>query len=947
MANLETEPSSLSLAFMEDLYEKFLERPDSIPADWRAYFTQLPGNGGPAPAPAPPRETCARRKWFQADWKDALKCQICGRDIDLAAMQHKVDKLIRNYRVRGHRVAAVDPLESPVPQLEELAPAYFGFTDHDMDLPFSTTTLAAEGTLTLAEIIERLRNTYCRSIGVQYMHIDDLDLREWLQERMERTENRMALSRDEQLRILTRLTDAVIFEEFIQKKYVGAKRFSLEGAESLIPLLDLAIEKAGQYQINEIVIGMAHRGRLNVLTNILGKSPGRIFSEFDDKHPELHMGGGDVKYHLGHHSDWTTATGHKLHLALCFNPSHLEFVNPVAMGRVRAKQDRLGDVNRAGGMCLLIHGDAAFAGEGVVQESLNLSQLEGYRIGGTIHVVVNNQIGFTTVPVEGRSSVYATDVAKMLQIPIFHVNGEDPEAVAQVIDLAMEFRREFQRDVVIDMYCYRRHGHNETDEPSFTQPLLYAKINRRRSVREGYLEHLLKLGEITRAEADEIAERRRAVLEKEFTASRSEEEEQAREDRTRNPNRKSVLGSLWSRYFGGFEKNAPDPDTGVARETLGAYLERLAEVPAGFHLHPKARRMLDARKAMAAGGQPLDWAAGEALAYASLAAEGVRVRMSGQDSQRGTFSHRHAVLVDTDDGHTYMPLQHIAPDQGPVDIVNSPLSEAGVLGFEYGYSCAYPDGLVIWEAQFGDFANAAQVLIDQGISSAEDKWGALSGLVLLLPHGFEGMGPEHSSARLERFLMLGAEDNIQVVYPTTPAQFFHCLRRQVLRPWRKPLFVMTPKSLLRHPNVVSPLEDLTHGRFQRILPDAMGIQGGRAKRVLLCSGKIYYELAEEREKRGRDDVALVRIEQLYPLREEYLEDALRSYPDGTDMVWVQEEPQNMGAWWQWRVRFCDRLLGRWPLRGVYRAPSASPATGSAASHRLEQRLLLDEAFADL
>ncbi len=947
MDNLETEPSSLSLEFMEDLYERFLDQPDSISDDWREYFNQLLGNGGQSHIPPAPRATCARQTWFKPDWKNALKCQICGRDIDLAAMQHKVDKLIRNYRVRGHRIAAVDPLESPITQLEELDPGYFGFTQHDMDLKFSTTTLAAEGVMTLAEIIQRLRNTYCRSIGVQYMHIDDLGLREWLQERMERTENRIQLSREEQLRILTRLTDAVIFEEFIQKKYVGAKRFSLEGAESLIPLLDLAIEKAGQYEINEIVIGMAHRGRLNVLANILGKSPAQIFSEFDDKHPELHMGGGDVKYHLGHHSDWTASNGHKLHLALCFNPSHLEYVNPVAMGRVRAKQDRMGDVNREGGMCLLIHGDAAFSGEGIVQESLNLSQLEGYRVGGTIHVIVNNQIGFTTLPEEGRSSVYATDVAKMLQIPIFHVNGEDPEAVAQVISLAMEFRRKFQRDVVIDMYCYRKHGHNESDEPGFTQPLLYSKIKQRRSVREGYLEHLLKLGGITPEEADEIAERRRAILEEEFTAARSEEEERDREEKKRNPKRHSVLGRIWSQYSGGFEKDAPDPETGVSRDALVSYLRALGKIPGDFNLHPKAKRILDTRKAMAAGEQTLDWAAGEALAYASLAAEGVRVRMSGQDSQRGTFSHRHAALVDTRDGHTYVPLQHIAENQGPVEIFNSPLSEAGVLGYEYGYSCAYPDGLVLWEAQFGDFANAAQVLIDQGISSAEDKWGALSGIVLLLPHGFEGMGPEHSSARLERFLMMGAEDNIQVVYPTTPAQFFHCLRRQVVRPWRKPLIVMTPKSLLRHPKVVSSLDDLSRGRFQRILPDEKGIQGESVKRVLLCSGKVYYDLAEEREKRERDDVAIVRVEQLYPLQERYIEEALQVYPDNTDVVWVQEEPQNMGAWWQWRVRFCDRLLGRWPLRGIYRAASASPATGSAASHRLEQSLLVEGAFADL
>jgi len=933
MANLETEPSSLSLAFMEDLYEKFLERPDSIPADWRAYFTQLPGNGGPAPAPAPPRETCARRKWFQADWKDALKCQICGRDIDLAAMQHKVDKLIRNYRVRGHRVAAVDPLESPVPQLEELAPAYFGFTDHDMDLPFSTTTLAAEGTLTLAEIIERLRNTYCRSIGVQYMHIDDLDLREWLQERMERTENSMALSRDEQLRILTRLTDAVIFEEFIQKKYVGAKRFSLEGAESLIPLLDLAIEKAGQYQINEIVIGMAHRGRLNVLTNILGKSPGRIFSEFDDKHPELHMGGGDVKYHLGHHSDWTTATGHKLHLALCFNPSHLEFVNPVAMGRVRAKQDRLGDVNRAGGMCLLIHGDAAFAGEGVVQESLNLSQLEGYRIGGTIHVVVNNQIGFTTVPVEGRSSVYATDVAKMLQIPIFHVNGEDPEAVAQVIDLAMEFRREFQRDVVIDMYCYRRHGHNEGDEPSFTQPLLYRAIEKRKSVRDGYLSRLLELGEITREEADLIAREQTKQLDEELSVARSD-------DYVAKP---QTHPGVWKGYVGGRDAELPEVPTTAYQAHLADLLEVQTRLPADFRPHPKIERLLETRREMARGAKPLDWAAGESLAIASLAEMGYRVRLSGQDSTRGTFSQRHAVLHDYQDGHRYTPLQHVTKGQGPVEIINSPLSEAGVLGFEYGYSLDCPHGLVMWEAQFGDFVNAAQVIIDQFIASAETKWKRLSGLVLLLPHGFEGMGPEHSSARLERFLALSAECNMQIMVPSTPAQIFHALRRQVLRPWRKPLVVMTPKSLLRHPQAVSSLADCALGEFQKVIPDIQperpDVQG-----VLICSGKLYYELATERHELGREDVAIVRMEQLYPLPMDRLKAALAPYPDGTPVYWVQEEPENMGAWRFLLARFGGELFDRLPFSGIYRRASPSPATGSASSHKMEQKELLMQAF---
>jgi 2-oxoglutarate dehydrogenase E1 component len=585
-------------------------------------------------------------------------------------------------------------------------------------------------------------------------------------------------------------------------------------------------------------------------------------------------------------------------------------------------------------MTLLIHGDAAFIGEGVVQETLNMSRVAGYTVGGTLHVIVNNQIGFTTPPSQGRSAMYATSVAKMLPAPIFHVNGEDPEAVAQCVLLALEFRAKFKLDVVIDMYGYRRLGHNESDEPTFTQPVLYRRIAERKPVREGYLEHLLKLGEVTRAEADEIAGHRQELLEKNLAEARSKPSAQLT----------GIRSSKWDSYFGG-----PEPKektvTGVAREKLSALLEAQTRLPADFHPHPKIQRILEARQKMAQGEQTLDWAAAESLAFATLATEGMRVRLSGEDCGRGTFSHRHAILHDFEDGHLYTPLQHLAPNQAPVDIWNSPLSETGVLGFDYGYSLDWPGGLILWEAQFGDFVNAAQVIVDQFIVSAEKKWGHLSGLVLLLPHGLEGMGPEHSSARPERFLRQAAEDNIQVVYPTTPAQYFHLLRRQAVRRWRKPLIVMTPKSLLRHPGSVSTLDELANGSFHRILPDELPDKAAAGvKRVLLCSGKIYFELVEHREKSKRDDVAILRVEQLYPLADEALQSALAKYRDGTPVFWVQEEPENMGAWYDFRVRFADNLFGRLPFAGVSRPASASPAGGSSKAHKLEQAAVIAKAF---
>jgi 2-oxoglutarate dehydrogenase E1 component len=925
-------PHPANLAFVESLYEDFLGDEASVSREWQQYFHEVADGELRFPKPH-----------FGPSFKPASIFNAPSRhqpalprfaDRNTAALQDRIYLLIRLYRVRGHRIAQVDPLGQVVPTPPELEPEFFGFTDADLELPVHSETFQYDGELTLGRLLERLRNTYCRSIGVQYMQIDDLKVRRWLQRRMEMTENRLRLTREEQLRILTRLTDAVTFEEFIRKKFVGAKSFSLEGSESLIPLLDLALEKAGDQGIEEIVLGMAHRGRLNVLANIIGKSPRLIFREFADTDWKSSPGRGDVKYHLGYSSEWATASGRKLKLSVCFNPSHLEFVNPVALGRTRARQDCRGDRERTQALTILIHGDAAFAGEGIVQETLNLSQVPGYRTGGTLHVIVNNQIGFTAGPEQARSSQYASDIAKMLQIPIFHVNGEDPEAVAQVVRLGMDFRREFRRDVVINMYGYRRLGHNEGDEPTFTQPVLYRAIAKRKAVREGYLEHLLRLEGVTREEADEIAARRREVLEKELSHSQAEPEG-------------GPAPTYWRCKAGGPEPHADDPETGVAREKLAGYLTALNRLPPDFHLHPKLKKLFETREAMARGEHPIDWSAAEALAFASIAAEGHRVRLSGQDSERGTFSHRHAVLHDYQDGHTYTPLLHVSPDQERVDVFNSPLSETGVLGFEYGYSLDCPEGLVLWEAQFGDFWNVAQPIVDQFIASGEDKWAQLSNLVLLLPHGFEGQGPEHSSARLERFLALSVEDNIQVVYPTTPAQYFHCLRRQISRPWRKPLIVMTPKSLLRHPKVVSDFDELASGRFQRIQPDALGRPGDDVRRVLLCSGKIYFELAEHRSEARREDVAIIRLEQLYPLRRETLEAALTPYRDGTPVFWVQEEPANMGGLNYMKIHFGDNLLGRFPLKGIARPPSSTPASGSARRHKQEQAEIIKRAFVEL
>jgi 2-oxoglutarate dehydrogenase E1 component len=982
MSVVENLPNPSNLAFVEGVYEDYLKDPQSVTPEWRSYFEREMGShhsqlgpsflnysifnppsplGGPSVNGGAATNGHAKNgsatngtgahalgsngvtapmvpplRGLSAELRQPPLGSIApgAPTMDMAIRQDRVDQLIRAYRVRGHMIANVDPLGIHRPTHRELDPSFYKLTDEDMDTSFSSRTIFGTETLTLREIIQRLRNTYCRSIGVEFMHIHDIETKNWLQERMEGSENRLEIPAERQRMIYTRLTDATIWEEFIQKKFLGAKSFSLEGSESLIPLLQWTIERAAEHGVDEITLGMAHRGRLNVLANIMGKSPRQIFAEFADKDPEQYRGRGDVKYHLGYSSDYETQNGKKVHLSLCFNPSHLEYVNTVVMGRVRAKQDRYGDEERERKMSVLIHGDAAFIGEGIVQETFNLSELVGYHVGGTVHVVVNNQIGFTTSPQQSRSTTYCTDVAKMLQIPIFHVNGEDPEAVAQVVNMALDFRARFKRDVVIDMYGYRKLGHNETDEPAFTQPLMYKAIAERPTVREAYLQHLLTLGGLKREEAERIDTQRREHLEQELSA--------ARESPLQTGQR--WLDGYWQGYQGGPATEVEEVDTGLALEQLGHLLNRVTILPEGFTPHPKVAKLLQARKEMASGQRVLDWGAAELSAFASLVAEGRPVRMTGQDVERGTFSHRHAVVHDLENGQKYLTLSELAPNQGRIELHNSPLSEAGVLGFEWGYSLDCPEGLIVWEAQFGDFVNVAQVIIDQFICSAEDKWKRLSGLVLLLPHGFEGQGPEHSSARMERFLMLASEDNMQVCQPTTPAQVFHLLRRQVLRRWRKPLIVFSPKSLLRHPEATSTLNELATGRFESVIGDALKDRKGPVSRILLCSGKCYYELAKHRTEQKRDDVAILRLEQLYPLPKKALAAALEQYNPSTPVVWVQDEPENMGAWWYVRMNLGERIFGRYPLTNACRPRSASPATGSGNSHRLEQQELIDAAF---
>jgi 2-oxoglutarate dehydrogenase E1 component len=911
-------PSASNLGFVEDLYFAWREDPASVDEAWRAYFETLPAAPDAAPAPA---------AWPARNAREGTG----ARPDDREAFRLRVDRLTRAWRTFGHMQSDLDPLGLERRRAERLELSEFELSEADLDRPAGTHGGEPE---TLRALLARLQETYGRTLGVQLGHINDRELRGWLEQRMERTRNRLTLTPEVKRRLLEKLVQAGMFEQFLGTRFLGAKRFSLEGSEVVIPLLELLLDRAVGYGVRNVVIGMAHRGRLNVLANVLGKPLEEIFAEFRDQTIISGAFGGDVKYHLGYSSTRDTADG-GLRLSLAFNPSHLEWIDPVVQGRVRAKQDRFSDAEGQRSIPVLIHGDAAFAGQGIVAETFNMSGLPAYRCGGTIHVVVNNQIGFTTSPKDSRSTVYATDVALMLDIPVIHVNGEDLEAVAQAVLLAADFRQRWHSDVVLDVWGYRKYGHNEGDEPTFTQPVMYRTIAAKTPFPRAYAAELQRDGAVTEEQVAGMTRAYQARLEEAYLASAA---------LAAIPAPVATEG-VWSAYRGGPLAAGEEVVTAVAADRLAHVARHLTEIPSGFDPNPKIVKLFEARAEMARGKRALDWGFAELLAYGTVAWDGHAVRLVGQDVQRGTFSHRHAVIHDHKNGAPYMALGLLREGQGKVSIFDSLLSEAAALGFEYGYSLEQPEALVIWEAQFGDFVNGAQVLIDQFLSSSEVKWNRLSGLVMLLPHGMEGQGPEHSSARLERFLELSVEDNWRVVNLTTPAQIFHALRRQVLSPFRKPLIVMSPKSLLRNPAAVSPVEELVSGRFHAVLPDLAVADPAAVRRVLLCSGKVYYDLVEGRAARKKGDVAIVRVEQLYPLRVAELQAALAPYPARAEVLWVQEEPRNMGAWPYIRDALGDAVRGFDARTSVVsRFPSPSPASGSATRHKLVQQALVEEAL---
>jgi 2-oxoglutarate dehydrogenase E1 component len=922
--------------FIEGLYESYLDNPQSVPEQWREHFDKLqllPGAGegrGRDVAHAPIVESFAQRAK-----QNKLRLAESPTELSVERKQVYVLLLIAAYRARGSRWAELDPLKrQPRPQIPELEPAFYDLTEADMETVFNTGTLVGPERMTLREILKALRETYCSSIGVEYMYMSDMAQKRWIQQRLESVRSHPSLTPEVKKRILERLTAAETLEKYLHTRYVGQKRFSLEGGESLISAMDEVVQRAGSHGVQELVIGMAHRGRLNVLVNTLGKNPKELFSEFEGKHVS-ELSAGDVKYHNGFSSDISTSGG-PIHLSLAFNPSHLEIVNPVVEGSVRARQRRRKDVKGDQVLPLLIHGDASFAGQGVVMETLNLSSTRGYGTAGTVHIVVNNQIGFTTSdPRDARSTIYCTDVAKMVEAPIFHVNGDDPEAVHFVTQIAMDYRKEFRRDVVVDIVCYRRLGHNEQDEPLVTQPLMYKKIAQTPTTRKLYADKLIAQ-KVIEPDAPEqmIKDYRQALEEGRHTSS-------------------PVLSNFqrnfavdWSPFMNAKWTDAAD--TSVPIDELQKLAGRITTVPEGFKLHPTVERVMAARREMGQGKKMLDWGMAENLAYATLLVNGYAVRLSGQDSGRGTFAHRHAVLHDQNrerwDAGTYMPLNDLAEKQSTFVVIDSVLSEEAVLGFEYGYACAEPNELVIWEAQFGDFANGAQVVIDQFITSGEAKWNRQCGLVLMLPHGYEGQGPEHSSARLERYLQLCAEHNIQVCVPSTPAQIFHLLRRQMLRNFRKPLVIMTPKSLLRKPEAVSGLKDLAKGGFETVIGEVDQLDAKAVKRIVACSGKVYYDLLLGRRERRADDIAIIRVEQLYPFPHKQFAAEMKRYPNAKEVVWCQEEPQNQGAWYQTRHYFVENMREDQKLHYAGRPSSASPAVGYAAKHLEQQKALVEQAL---
>ncbi len=957
--------SGANATFVAELYAKYLEHPDNVDPSWREFFASLHddarelldemrgaswaprdtavvganGGNGHVPAAAAAAQGAplagAPLAYGAAPLPEAAPDQIRRATLDsIRALM-----LIRAYRVRGHLESSLDPLGLVKPEPHpELDPESYGFMDADLDRPIFINYVLGLESATMRQILGVLRDTYCKSIGVEFMHMQGPEEKAWIQERVEAVRNRTDFTEQGKKAILSALTRAEIFEQFLDKKFTGAKRFGLEGGETLIPALEQIVKRGGQLGMRELVIGMAHRGRLNVLANFMDKPYRAMFSEFEGNpaNPEDVMGSGDVKYHLGTSSD-RTFDGNTVHLSLTPNPSHLEAVNTVVLGKVRAKQQLLGDRERDKVVGLLLHGDAAFAGQGLVAETLDLSQLRGYRTGGTIHVITNNQIGFTTSPTYARSSPYSSDVAKMIQAPIFHVNGDDAEASIHITRIATEYRYRFKADVVVDMWGYRRSGHNESDEPAFTQPLMYKRIAEHPTTRAIYAKQLEDEGVIKAGEGDQMVEEFQAELEIELDGAKSY-----------RPNKADWLEGRWA-DIGLASGDARRGDTAVDIELLQEVGHALTTPPPGANLNSKIIRQLKTKAKMFETGAGIDWATGEALAFGSLLCESTPVRLSGEDVGRGTFSQRHAILYDQESEERYVPLNSIRYGQAPFECIDSPLSEFGVLGFEYGYSQAEPHALVLWEAQFGDFANGAQVIIDQFISSGEAKWLRLSGLVMLLPHGYEGQGPEHSSARLERYLQLCAEDNMQVVNCTTPANFFHVLRRQVRRNFRKPLIVMTPKSLLRHRLCVSRLADMGPGTtFHRVMYDNEVLCDDKdVKRVVMCSGKVYYDLFEERAKRGETDVFFLRFEQLYPFPYKALETELARFPHA-EIVWCQEEPQNMGSWTFVAPRIEEVLqtIGAKHQRPIYagRTAAAAPATGLLKRHLAEQAKLVDEAL---
>jgi len=927
--------------YVEELYESYLLNPTSVPDAWRDYFDQLqhlPATDGSEltrdQAHAPIVASFAERARANA----FIQQQSAKPDLTVASKQVSVQSLIAAYRSLGVRVADLDPLKrQDRPTIPEHDPAFYGLTQSDLDQVYSATNtyFTKADTMTLRDMLNALRDTYCRSVGVEFMHISDPAAKRWIQEKLESSLGTAAFAPEHKRNILQQLTEAEGLERFLHTKYVGQKRFSLEGGESFIACMDEVVQHASENGVQEIVVGMAHRGRLNLLVNIMGKMPGELFAEFEGKHA-VGLSDGDVKYHNGFSSD-LSGRGGPIHLSLAFNPSHLEIINPVVEGSVRARQDRREDPDGAQVLPVLVHGDAAMAGQGVVMETLNLAQTRGYGTGGTLHVVINNQIGFTTSdPRDTRSTLYCTDVVKMIEAPVFHVNGDDPEAVVYVTQLALEYRQQFRHDVVVDIVCFRKLGHNEQDTPSLTQPLMYKRIGQHPGTRKLYADKLVTQGVLTEEQTDQMVKDYRLLMED--------------GKRTIEPvltDYKSKYATDWAPFVGA--KWTDKADTAVPLAELTRIGERLTHVPEGFTVHPLVKRLLTDRLAMARGEINVDWGMGEHLAFATLLTSGYPIRITGQDSGRVTFSHRHAVLHDQkrerwDDG-TYIPLQNVAPTQAKFTVIDSVLSEEAVLGFEYGYASAEPNTLTIWEAQFGDFVNGAQVVIDQFISSGEAKWGRQCGLVMMLPHGYEGQGPEHSSARIERFLQLCADNNIQVAQPTNGAQIFHLLRRQMIRALRKPLVIMTPKSLLRNKDAGVPLSTLATGKFLPVIGEVdANIAPAAVRRVLVCSGKVYYDLRNARAELKRQDVAIVRVEQLYPFAHKAFETELRKYANAREIIWVQDEPQNQGPWYYIQHHLYDNLRTGQKLGYAGRPASASPAVAYLAKHNEQQRQLVEQAF---